>query len=141
MRLVLLCFRHVPQLPNSDPVSNQYHDTSYATYRSIVPPSTCCKIMTTACFRSQLFLLSNSNTASIKSQIGAENELESPLSPPRGFRSPLLSFKSVSSGGTSRPAALLCRDDLVLRAWAIRSSSSTPLPTIPANSAACRDNR
>ena len=42
------------------------------THRSMVPPSTCCKMMTIACRLSQLFFLSSSNTAKIRSHIGEE---------------------------------------------------------------------
>lgn len=57
------------------------------THRSMVPPSTCCKMMTIACRLSQLFFLSSSNTAKIRSHIG-EEKVEVLVSPSRGFKSP-----------------------------------------------------
>src|SRR5882762_6640040 len=55
--------------------------------RSIVPPRTCCKMITMACRRSQLFFLFSSKTARTKSQMGAE-KVDVLVSPSRGFKSP-----------------------------------------------------
>lgn len=94
------------------PVRKTLDDRRIVGYLSIVPPRTCCSMITIACLLNQLFFLFSSKIAKTKSHMGAvkSDVLDSPS---RGFKSPVR-FANASSAALFPEA---------LRACATRSSS------------------